>query len=54
MEIEHDRNKGSKKPALVYSPITDHIYIAYKNELIDVTVQYMEIMKAINKEQEHD
>ena len=49
---EHDRDKGVKKPMLVYSEVTERIYIAYKNELIDVTEQAKQIVKAL--EVEHD
>ena len=49
---EYDRNKGVEKPMLVYSEVTERIYIAYKNELIDVTEQAKQIVKAL--EVEHD
>ena len=42
---EHDREKGVDKPTLVYSPITEKIYIAYKHDLIDVTEKCETIME---------
>lgn len=50
---EYDRDKGSKEPMLVYSEITGDIYIAYKDELIDVTESAKQFVK-MNEEQEHE
>ena len=44
---EYDRNDGTKEPMLVYSEVTERIYIAYKNELIDVTEKAKQIVKAL-------